>query len=270
MSNEPMSNVEHIFGRMTPAQFDEERARLQGLYGGSRKEAGAKYEQALAKLFYQSGWSQQELAKRVGKSKGYVSNLLTFGRFLGFYGKLAAANFPSNAGLGLTEFRFRGFWNQTDAAETNGRIRFLAVLELMQKDAPTPKVRRAKDIGKCLAAKFADGKWRDIDVIAKQADVPVSDVKGILQNIIDHRSFSSTCEKKAVAKTFHYRIFPQERQISTVELTEKMQPLLDILKMEGRKNMATMSPPTVAYHTSLIQALLNDWCGRPPKKNCRG
>jgi hypothetical protein len=44
-------------GRMTAEQFDAERARLRGLYGDSRKEAGARYEQALARLFYQSGWT---------------------------------------------------------------------------------------------------------------------------------------------------------------------------------------------------------------------
>ena len=71
-------------GRMTAAQFDAERTRLRGLYGDSRKEAGARYEQALARLFYQSGWTLNELAKREGKGKSPVSQLLIFGRFLWF------------------------------------------------------------------------------------------------------------------------------------------------------------------------------------------
>jgi hypothetical protein len=38
-------------GRMAEADYERERARLRGLYGDSRKEAGARYEQALARLF---------------------------------------------------------------------------------------------------------------------------------------------------------------------------------------------------------------------------
>jgi hypothetical protein len=71
-------------GRMTAEQFDAERARLRGLYGDSRKEAGARYEQALARPFYVSGWTLDELAKKERKVKSTVSQMLIFGRFLGF------------------------------------------------------------------------------------------------------------------------------------------------------------------------------------------
>jgi hypothetical protein len=63
-----LSNVTPIAGRMKESAYDQERARLRGLYGDSRKEAGARFEQALAKLFHVSGWTLEELARKEGKS----------------------------------------------------------------------------------------------------------------------------------------------------------------------------------------------------------
>ena len=62
-------------------------------------------------LFYRSGWTQDELAKKEGKSQNYISERLTFGRFLNFIATaINLETFPKN----LTEFRFRGYWQQTD------------------------------------------------------------------------------------------------------------------------------------------------------------
>jgi len=259
-----MAEVVQMIGRMTADEYVAERTRLHGLYGDSRKEAGARFEQALSRLFYRSGWTQDELAKQEGKSRQWIQSRLQFGRFLDF--ATTVAN-PEKPLLGLTERRFRFFWEQTDRSETNGRIRFREVLRLMQQEAESPKKpRRDKSTGRAIAAQFADGKWREAEVIAKLSGVPLDEVRGILQNMISCRTFDVTCERKPVARTHHYRIFPQDRQISTVELAEKLAEPLARLKEQGAANMATMSPPTVAYWTAMIQKQLNEWSGRPARK----
>ena len=93
----------------------------------------------------------------------------------------------------------------------------------------------------------------------------MEDVKAVLQNIVAHNTFQCKAEKKPFARTFHYRIFPQERQVSTVELNEKLAEPLACLKEQGEAGMANMSPPTVRFWTAQIQALLNEWSGRPSK-----
>ena len=60
------------------------RARLRKLYGESSVETAAKRDQALAQLFARSGWTQEELGKKEGKSQDWISLRLRFGRFLNF------------------------------------------------------------------------------------------------------------------------------------------------------------------------------------------
>ena len=51
---------------MSDYEYDAERARLRETYGDTAEEAGVKFEQALARLFHRSGWTQQKLADKRG------------------------------------------------------------------------------------------------------------------------------------------------------------------------------------------------------------
>ena len=92
---------------------------LRQAYGDSRTDAGARFEQELARLFWPSGWTQEELAKKEGKSQRWVSYRLLFGRFLGFSTSCSIPQDP--AFLKLTEGRFRDYWSRTDETESNER-----------------------------------------------------------------------------------------------------------------------------------------------------
>jgi hypothetical protein len=50
-----------------------------------------------------------------------------------------------------------------------------------------------------------------------------------------------------------------DKTISSSELIEKLTPILKGLKAEGTKNMATMSPGTVAYLAAQLGRLLEEW-----------
>lgn len=43
--------------------------------------AGARFEQELAQLFYRSGWTQEQLAKKEGKSQTHVAKFCGSGGF---------------------------------------------------------------------------------------------------------------------------------------------------------------------------------------------
>ena len=57
----------------------------------------------------------------------------------------------------------------------------------------------------------------------------------------------------------------QNNLISVDEMNKKLGPIIDDLKAEGKKNMATMSPGTVARLAALLERQLDEWSGRESK-----
>jgi hypothetical protein len=93
-------------------------AARQGKVNGYR-------DQSMAKLFVKSGWSQEQLADHLGKrlakevTRRWVGYHLCFGRFLAFFGtKCSEDESPATYFTlppSLTEWKFRKFWQQTEA-----------------------------------------------------------------------------------------------------------------------------------------------------------
>ena len=75
-------------------------------------------------LFHRSGWTQEELAKKEGKSQRWVSYRLVFGRFLLF--STTGAN-ASKLPFNVTERRFRLYYERTTGM--NERQRFAEVAD---------------------------------------------------------------------------------------------------------------------------------------------
>jgi hypothetical protein len=59
----------------------------------------------------------------------------------------------------------------------------------------------------------------------------------------------------------------QIKSVSVDELAAKLTPIVTALKIEGRKNMATMAPAQVAYLAARLQRLLDEWTERPRPPN---
>jgi hypothetical protein len=240
------------FGRMSSADYERERTALRETYGNSSAAAGAKRDQALARLFYRSGWTQAELAKAERKSEGWVNQRLRFGRFLDF---LTGVRNPEIAPVEITEGRFRRYWERTDKSETNERARFVVVLRLMLQGDP----RRPK-IGPMIVEQFGDGEWHSLATIAEAIEAPEEHIVETLRTMEALRgTYGARCERKKVGTSSSYRIFRQTRTISSAELKTKLTPLIEGLKAEGKKNMATMSPGTVAHLAGSLQRLLDEW-----------
>ena len=241
--------------RMSEADFERERARLRALYGDSSAEAAAKRDQAMADLFWRSGWTQEDLAAKEGQTQQWVSYRLRFGRFLNFTtGVVNLESLPNN----LSEGQFRRYWSQTDR-NLDERFRFQDVLELMRKDLTVRQKNRPK-IGKELVAAFGDGKWHSVAEMAEDLDVDVELIESTLRTMMALRgTYGARAEKKQVGREFHYRIFKMDRTVGSTELTEKLRPLIKDLMLEGRKNAATASPAAVLILAGKLQKLLDEW-----------
>jgi transcriptional regulator with XRE-family HTH domain len=239
---------------MSEVEYDAARAALRATYGETSVEANAKRDQALARLFAHSNWTQEELAKKEGKSQSWIQYRLRFGRFLDFTTMVVKAeNVPNN----LTERRFRQFWEQTDASGSKEEFRFRQIVKALHGAHVTSPRRPA--IGAKIRERFADGKWHSLEVIAEKIEANIDHVRETLASISKNQNYGCKAEKKPSGKSTSYRIFKLDRAISSAELLEKLAPIIKALEEQGRQNVATMSPPTVAILAGKLRKMLGEW-----------
>jgi predicted ArsR family transcriptional regulator len=122
---------------------------------------------------------------------------------------------------------------------------------------PNPQQRFS--IGKELKEQFADGKWHRLSNIAHKLDHDEDRARRTLDGMLKNQTYGCKVEKKKVGQHVEYRIFSLDKTISSTELIEKLTPILKGLEAEGAKNMATMSPGTVAYLAGQLRRLLEEW-----------
>jgi hypothetical protein len=121
-----------------------------------------------------------------------------------------------------------------------------------------PRPRRPK-IGFAIREHFANGKWHATQTIATKIEADQDHVATTLDGICKNQTYGCNAEKKKVGTHVEYRIFKMKKTISSNELIEKLTPIIEGLRAEGKKNMVTMSPQTVAVLAHRLQKLLDEW-----------
>lgn len=237
-------NVNVILNRMSDADFDSELATLHDRYGASREEAGNRFEQELARLAARSGWTQEELAGKLGKSQKWVDFNLRFGRFLNLSTNVLKTEIPL---FSLSEGRFRVLFQKTDKTQSEP-TRFQEVLDQLAASVGVRSPSRdLKSIRTDVIAKFADGKWHPLDKIVRALpEYEAQQITDALADTSKHpRVQGCDWERKGVGRSWSYRIFKQERMVSHRKLTEEFMPIFKELLAETEKSQVAISLPTV-------------------------
>jgi hypothetical protein len=123
-----------------------------------------------------------------------------------------------------------------------------------QKPKKLPSDTSVTVIRRCEGA-----KWRSAKEVAARAGIAEGDVARVIHVIRTTHKHRAKVETKRVGREIHYRIFKQNKTVSVDELTEKLTPIIDGLIAEGKKNMATMVPATVAMLAAKLKRLLDEW-----------
>ena len=114
-------------------------------------------------------------------------------------------------------------------------------------------------IGRDMVAELRPGTWYSAKAVADKAGATERDVHSVLQTMCWRPQHGAKAERKKVGHEIHYRIFKQVKTVSMEELTTKLRPIVEGLKVEGKKNMATMVPAEVAMLAARLERLLNEW-----------
>jgi hypothetical protein len=144
-------------------------------------------------------------------------------------------------------------------ARLSSRLTNVPLLKINRVKAATSG--RRPSIGPQIKAHFADGRWHSVGIIAKTIHADEDHVRTTLNRITwtCNSYFGCRAERKKVGTHFEYRIFKISKTISSNELIEKLTPIIEGLRDEGKKNMVTMSPQTVAVLAHRLQKLLDEW-----------
>jgi hypothetical protein len=237
--------------RMTPAAYRLERARIRDTYGDTAKERLGAYEQSLAMLYQQSGWTQEELAAEEGKTRKWIEYRIRFGRFLA-HG--TTVPIPKT----FAEGRFRGYWNRTTGE--NERQRFDAVARLIEEELTLSKDRsptRNAPIAKAILAAYADGAYHRLATIVTGTGFPETDVIAVLEQMRTRHTHQTFCERRKGGTSWSYRIVRgRGRQIDVEILMHEVGPIVQAFKAEGRKHVARWSPGTISTLAARLEATL--------------
>jgi hypothetical protein len=134
-----MGEIVPLTSRMSEAEYDAVRAAL-----GNRKDAKAKWDQELCKLYVTSGWTTAALARKEGIHLRTMQFRLVFGRFVAFADTRTMVR-GSPILQGLTERGFRGRWTET-VNTGNEYQRFEAVLKALQTPAIAERAIPASEL----------------------------------------------------------------------------------------------------------------------------
>jgi hypothetical protein len=240
-------------GAMPKDEYERQRTEIEERYPAKGASLAALRDQALADLFYRSGWTQEQLAAKEGKTQQWVAYRLRFGRFLHF--TTSSCN-SGKAPLKLTEGKFRSLWDRTEKGDE--RVRFREVARMLEEDMILSLTHAKKPkIGHAIMDQFADGGWHKIETIFKHVEAPEIDVRNVLKNMERKGTYGSHCESRKSGRSFQYRIVKGgSKKIDVAALEKEMRPLLQALETEGKKNMATMSPSTVLHLAHSIKKLM--------------
>ena len=205
---------------MTIEQFEEEKARLLALYGGTARDASGNRARAFALLYAQSGWTQQALAEVEHMTQRYISCLIIFGRFL--------LRTSSSKMLPMYETQFRALWNRTDKIASEA-ARFAAIDELLQES--TTDKPAMKGVGKQLIAQFRDGKYHRLRDMAEALDADMAVVRGLCDRIVSQGTFRTFGERRPAPTaqgSYAYRFVKGgKKKIDLTAFYAEVKPVLD-------------------------------------------
>jgi hypothetical protein len=133
------------------------------------------------------------------------------------------------------------------------------MVRMMEQDGPPIRKKRPSDTSVSVIQKCKGAKWRSAREVADRAEIAEGDVARVIHLIQTSHKHRAVVETKRVGKETHYRIFEKDKMVSVEELTTKLRPIVEGLKVEGKKNMATMVPAEVAMLATRLERLLNEW-----------
>ena len=243
---------------MSNDRFDARLRHIEEQHAARRESAVAYRDQEMAKLFIDSGWTQQQIAERVSRVTGkpiqqqYVSYRINFGLFLEFTTTGGKAEIATN----LTERRFRDLYRRSEGKQ---ETRFAQVLHSLEHSIPQSidAMRNKPGLRNAVIERLSDRQWYTVKQLAQKLEevlpgVAEQQLTASVGSIWRQPPEGFKLEKKKLdARSVQYRLTKVRTQkdgeppVAIINLYESAKPLIDELDQIGHMHECRMSPAAV-------------------------
>lgn len=232
---------------MSDLEFDEKLKQIEQTYGAGREGVEARRDQELSRLFNECEWTQDRIARKIGRHQTWVSLRLRFGAFLSF---MTTGHKTEISTQSLTERAFRSLWSQTKGKEQE---RFEKVAELLKaRECATTGYKnliKKPGYGDEIRSILSNGKWHTVEsVVSRMREkFPEFDRVKFANQIAKLRlpkgkmlQTQGRGERKR-CRMSDAKASPDVAQTKTLELYEQIKPLIDEIEFWGTRHIAEVS-----------------------------
>lgn len=238
--------------KMTEAEYDLRRKHDDEQVEARQELVDAYRDQAYAKRFYDSGWTQQELADKEGKSQPWIVCRIRFGKFMDWLNVaiITTGNNRALAPKNLTERRFRSYWEQTSGNKDTARFR--KVWKMIQEKL----VER-------------DTHQRSRKIITEKCN---SDAFYTIAEVCKRSTYKDNGETKSLTETQAYQALTRMDNLGLCERRNTAQgPAYRIRRGEGRCHLDTaVLKHTIKEASALIRSIIKSATGDEARYSATG
>lgn len=232
---------------MSDLDFDERLKQIEQTYGAGREGVEARRDQELSRLFNECGWTQDRIARKMGRKQPWVAKRLCFGRFLSF---IPSGNKNQIDTQSLTERAFRNHWSKTKGKEQERFGQVVERLKAVEHATPGYKnLLKKPGYGDAIREILADDKWHTINGVVGQMQERFPEFDRLkCQNQIAKLKLpkgkmlqSQGQGDRRKCRMVDAKSQPDAAQARSLELYEQVKPLIDELEFWGTRHIAEVS-----------------------------
>lgn len=237
---------------MTEEEFD-------GRFDEVKQQGAACKDQGLAKLFRESGWTQDRIAEHLGHAQSWVSNYIIFGRFLEWI--IANCDNHKLPLEKLSEGRFRGSWKKT-SRKLSEEERFAACVPLLEESYAVPSANPApgsetrQNLRRAVIDLCKDGKRRSPRQVAQELDgeVPGVTAERVRKAFVDLQNRPPkgyTVDTQQMGNSTRLRLSQRPANARPVDADEAGQVIAEVMPML-KEVRAELHKTTAAFSFSFV------------------
>lgn len=120
------------------------------------------------------------------------------------------------------------------------------------------ETRTDAQVGAEIAKTYGDGEWHHVNQTCREIDASRAQVESVIDKW-SRDGRRNRVETRQLGRSVQFRIIPKGRTVYSTEIQEKLTPIVNQLREEGKKPSVMMSSHQVLYLAGLLEKYVKEW-----------